>query len=74
MESERGTSKAVPIVLGGLIGTFDKIEYTIIPKAQNQFTDTLDTLASMVEVLGRVWTRPLEIEQKYQVVHKEKKA
>ena len=55
-----------------MIGTFDKIEYTIIPKAQNQFADTLDTLASMVEVLGRVWTRPLEIEQKYQVVHKEK--
>ena len=53
-----------------LIGNFDKIEYTIIPRAQNQFADTLDTLASMVEILERVWTHPLEIEQKYQVVHK----
>ena len=52
--------------------TFDMVEYTIIPKAHNQFVDTLATLASMVEILEGVWTWPLEIEQKYQLVHKEK--
>ena len=31
-----------------LTKTFDKIEYTIIPRAQNQSTDALATLASMV--------------------------
>ena len=35
---------------------FDKIEYTIIPRAQNQFMDALATLASMVEIPERVWT------------------
>ena len=29
---------------------FDKIEYTIIPRAQNQFADALATLTSMVEI------------------------
>ena len=51
---------------------FDKIEYTIIPRAQNQFADTLATLASMVEIPKEVWIRPLEIEQSYGMVHKEK--
>ena len=54
-----------------LTKTFDKIEYTIIPRAQNQFANALATLASMVEIPEGVWTRPLEIEQKYQIVHKE---
>ena len=44
--------------LEDLTKTFDKIEYTIIPKAQNQFIDALDTLASMVEIPKRVWSRP----------------
>jgi len=35
---------------------FDKIEYTIIPRAQNQFADALTTLASMVEMPEEVWT------------------
>ena len=30
------------------------------------------TLTLMVELPKGIWTRPLEIEQKYQVVHKEK--
>ena len=34
--------------------------------------DALTTLASMVEILEEVWTWPLEIKQKYQLVHKEK--
>ena len=47
--------------LEDLTKTFDKIEYTIIPRTQNQFADALPTLASMVEILEGVWTRPLEI-------------
>ena len=52
-----------------LTKTFDKIEYTIIPRVQNQFVDALATLASMVEILVEVWTWPLEIEQSYELVH-----
>ena len=48
--------------LEDLTKTFKNIEYTIIPRAQNQFADALATLASMVELPKRVWTRPLEIE------------
>ena len=47
--------------LEDLTKTFDKIEYTIIPRAQNQFADTLATLASMVEIPEGIWTRPLEM-------------
>lgn len=42
--------------LKDLTKTFDKIEYTIISRAQNQFADALATLASMVEILEGVWT------------------
>ena len=55
-----------------LTKTFDKIEYTIIPRVQNQFIDALATLASMVEILVEVWTWPLKIEQSYELVHKGK--
>ena len=58
--------------LEDLTKTFDKIEYTIIPRAQNQFADALATLASMVEIPEGVWTRPLEIEQSYGLVYEEK--
>ena len=56
--------------LEDLTKTFDKIEYTIILRAQYQFADTLATLAPMVEIPEGVWTRPLEIEQSYEEVHK----
>ena len=36
--------------LEDLTKTFDKIEYTIIPRIQNQFANALVTLASMVEI------------------------
>ena len=49
--------------LEDLTKTFDKIEYTIIPKAQNQFVDALDTLASMVEIPKRVWSRPKKLDK-----------
>ena len=42
--------------LEDLTKTFDKIEYTVIPRAQNQFADVLATLASMVEIPKGVWT------------------
>ena len=43
--------------LKDLTKTFDRIEYTIIPRAQNQFVvDALATLASMVEIPEGVWT------------------
>ena len=56
--------------LEDLTKIFDKIEYTIIPRAQNQFMDALATLASMVEIPKGVWTQPLKIEQSYEEVHK----
>ena len=59
--------------LEGLTKTFNRNEYTIIPRAQNQFTDALATLASMVEIPEGVWPRPLEIEQSYELVHKGRK-
>ena len=52
--------------LEDLTKTFDKIKYTIIPRAQNQFANALATLASMVEIPKGVWTWPLEIEQSYE--------
>nr|XP_023914303.1 uncharacterized protein LOC112025850 [Quercus suber] len=58
--------------LEDLTKTFDKIEYKIIPRAQNQFVDALATLASMAEKPEGVWTRPFEIEQSYEEVHKRK--
>ena len=36
--------------LEDLTKTFDKIEYTVIPRAQNKFADVLATLVSMVEI------------------------
>ena len=42
--------------LEDLTKTFDKIESTIIPRAQNQFADALATLVSSVEIPEGVWT------------------
>ena len=44
--------------LEDLTKTFDKIKYTIIPRAQNQFVDALETLDSMVEIFKGAWSRP----------------
>ena len=44
--------------LEDLTKTFKKIEYTIIPRIQNQFANALATLAFMVEIPKGVWTRP----------------
>ena len=58
--------------LEDLTKTFDKIEYTIIPRAQTQFANALATLAFMAEISEGVWTRPLDIEQSYELAHKGK--
>ena len=55
-----------------LTKTFNKIKYTIILGAHNQFVDALATLASTIEILKGVWTRPLEIKQSGEEVHRKK--
>ena len=57
--------------LKDLTKTFDKIKYTIIPRAQNQFADALATSTLLVEIPEGVWTQPLVTEQSYELVHKE---
>ena len=63
-------SKSYQQYLEDLTKTFDKIEYTIISRAQNQFSNVLTALASMVEIPEGIWTQLLEIEQSYELVHK----
>ena len=41
--------------LEDLTKTFDKIDYNIIPRAQNQFPDALATFASLVKIPEGVW-------------------
>ena len=45
-----------------LVGRFDDLRYTHMPRAQNQFVDALATLASMVDILVDVIVCPLLIE------------
>ena len=56
--------------LEDLTKIFDKVKYTIIPRAQNQFANAWATLASMVEIPEGAWTWPIEIGQSYKLVHK----
>ena len=56
VEGEEEHLKPYQQYLEDLIKIFDKIEYTSILRAQNQFADALATLASMVEILEGVWT------------------
>ena len=45
-----------------LVGRFDNLSYTHLPKAQNQFADALATLDSMIDIPEGVVVRPLLIE------------
>ena len=45
-----------------LVGRFDDLNYTHLPRAQNQFADALATLASMINTPEGVVVRPLLIE------------
>ena len=48
-----------------LVGRFDDLRYTHLPRAQNQFADALATLASSVDFLTDVVIRPLLIESRF---------
>ena len=45
-----------------LVGRFDDLSYTHLPRAQNQFADALATLASMIDIPKGVVVRPLLID------------
>ena len=45
-----------------LVGRFDDLSYTHLPRARNQFADALATLASMIDIPEGVVVRPLLIE------------
>ena len=45
-----------------LVGIFDDLSYTHLPRAQNQFADALATLASMIDIHEGVVVRPLRVE------------
>ena len=47
-----------------LVGRFDDLRYTHLPRAQNQFVDALATLASMIDILVDVVVHPLLIESR----------
>ena len=48
-----------------LVGIFNDLRYTHLPRAQNQFADALATLASMIAILVDVTVRPLLIESRF---------
>ena len=45
-----------------LVGRFDDLSYTHLPREQNQFADALATLASMIDIPEGVVVRPLLVE------------
>ncbi|RVW26198.1 Retrovirus-related Pol polyprotein from transposon 17.6 [Vitis vinifera] len=47
-----------------LVGRFDDLRYTHLPRAQNQFADALATLASMIDIPANATVRPLLIESR----------
>ncbi|RVW84686.1 Retrovirus-related Pol polyprotein from transposon 17.6 [Vitis vinifera] len=47
-----------------LVGRFDDLRYTHLPRAQNQFADALATLASMIDIPIDTTVRPLLIESR----------
>ncbi|RVX00526.1 Transposon Ty3-I Gag-Pol polyprotein [Vitis vinifera] len=47
-----------------LVGRFDDLRYTHLPRAQNQFADALATLASMIDIPIDATVRPLLIESR----------
>ena len=47
--------------LGLVVGIFDDLRYTHLPRAQNQFADALATLASMIDIPTDTVVHPLLI-------------
>ena len=56
--------------LEGVCQKFTKIEYTYVPRSQNQFADALATLASLVQILKNTFVRPIEIKRREAPAHK----
>ncbi len=48
---------------------FTKIEYTYVPRAQNQFADALATLASLVQIPENTFVQPIEIKRREAPTH-----
>ena len=48
-----------------LVSRFDELRYIHLPRAENQFSDALATLASVVEIPAGVTMRPLMIETRF---------
>ncbi|WJZ92494.1 hypothetical protein VitviT2T_011484 [Vitis vinifera] len=48
-----------------LVGRFDDLRYTHLPRAHNQFADALATLASMIDIPVDATVRPLLIESRF---------
>ena len=48
-----------------LVGGFDDLRYTHLPRAQNQFVDVLVTLASMIDIPVDAIVSPLLIELRF---------
>ena len=47
-----------------LVGRFDDLSYTHLPRMQNQFADALATLPSMIDISANTIVRPLLIESR----------
>ena len=47
-----------------LVGRFDDLSYTHLPRTQNQFVDALATLASMIDIPADTIVRHLLIESR----------
>ena len=48
-----------------LVGRFDDLSYTHLPRAQNQFVDALATLASMIDIPADTVIHSLLIESRF---------
>ena len=48
---------------------FTKIEYTYVPRAQNQFADALATLASLVQIPENTFVQPIKIKRREAPTH-----
>ena len=48
---------------------FTKIEYTYMPRSQNQFIDALATLASLVQIPMNTFMQPIDIKRREVLAH-----
>ena len=67
MESKDEKLKPYYNRLENLKKKFELVTFFYLPKDENQLTDSLTTLASMIKIVIRVKTMPLIIEQRYEL-------